>query len=65
MITLACFDDYENPNKKFKAEDIIETFLFPKTQNLILFKWVLVNSLMVSFMRTKEIYHPNLWVQLS
>jgi len=35
MITLACFDDYENPNKKFKAEDIIETFLFPKTQLIL------------------------------
>jgi len=35
MITLACFDDYENPNKKFKAEDIIESFLFPKTQLIL------------------------------
>lgn len=43
MITLARFDDYENPNKKFKAEDIIETFLFPKSQ-LILSKLTTITN---------------------
>ena len=35
MRTLATFDDYENPNIKFEAEDIIETSLFNKTQNIL------------------------------
>lgn len=43
MITLASFDDYENPNKKFKAEDIIESFLFPKTE-LILTKLTTITN---------------------
>ena len=35
MKTLSCFDDYENPNKKFEAEDVIESYLFPDTQQLL------------------------------
>ncbi|MFN5712634.1 MAG: histidine kinase dimerization/phosphoacceptor domain -containing protein [Bacteroidota bacterium] len=35
MQTLASFDDYENPGKKFMAEDIIESQLFPQTQEAL------------------------------
>jgi two-component sensor histidine kinase len=35
MHTLANFDDYENPNKKFEAEDNIESYIFPVTQQLL------------------------------
>ena len=35
MKLLADFDDYENPSKKFKAEDIIESSIFPSTQHIL------------------------------
>lgn len=35
MKTLASFDDYENPNIKFEAEDILETTLFNNTQVIL------------------------------
>lgn len=35
MAKLANFDDYEKPGKKFEAEDIIESQLFPQTENAL------------------------------
>ena len=34
MGNLASFDDYENPSKKFMAEDIIETEVLPRTESI-------------------------------
>ena len=35
MTLLVNFDDYENPSKKFEAEDIIENEVIPKTESLV------------------------------
>jgi serine phosphatase RsbU (regulator of sigma subunit) len=35
MSTLVTFDDYENPSKKFKCEDIIESEVLPRTQEIM------------------------------
>jgi serine phosphatase RsbU (regulator of sigma subunit) len=35
MKTLVFFDDYENPQKKFKCEEIIEADVLPRTQNIM------------------------------
>jgi serine phosphatase RsbU (regulator of sigma subunit) len=35
MKTLVFFDDYENPEKKFKCEEIIEADVLPRTQNIM------------------------------
>ena len=35
MKELATFDDYENPKKKFSAEDQIETLILPKTDEVM------------------------------
>lgn len=36
MKTLVFFDDYENPKKKFMCEEIIESDVLPRTQNIML-----------------------------
>jgi serine phosphatase RsbU (regulator of sigma subunit) len=35
MNTLVTFDDYENPQKKFEAEDMIESEVLPRTQEIM------------------------------
>lgn len=35
MKTLILFDDYENPQKKFMCEEIIESEVLPRTQNIM------------------------------
>jgi hypothetical protein len=45
MQTLASFDDYENPRKKFMAEDIIESQLFPQTQKALSKLNILTNEI--------------------
>lgn len=35
MQTLVNFDDYENPQKKFKCEEIIESEVLPRTQSIM------------------------------
>jgi serine phosphatase RsbU (regulator of sigma subunit) len=35
MSTLVTFDDYENPQKKFKCEELIESEVLPRTQNIM------------------------------
>jgi len=35
MNTLSGFDDYENPQKKFECEDIIESEVLPRTQEIM------------------------------
>lgn len=35
MKTLVFFDDYENPQKKFKCEEIIEAEVLPRTQDIM------------------------------
>ena len=36
MKTLRTFDDYENPEKKFKAEEMVESNIFPRTEKVLL-----------------------------
>jgi len=36
MKTLVTFDDYENPQKKFKCEEAIESEVLPRTQDIML-----------------------------
>ncbi len=35
MQTLVTFDDYENPQKKFKCEELIESEVLPRTQSIM------------------------------
>ncbi len=35
MTTLVTFDDYENPQKKFKCEELIESEVLPKTNDIM------------------------------
>ncbi|MBK7816818.1 MAG: hypothetical protein IPJ60_04165 [Sphingobacteriaceae bacterium] len=47
MTTLVTFDDYENPQKKFKCEEIIESEILPRTQ-------VIMNQLKGLIKRNRE-----------
>ena len=35
MTTLVSFDDYENPQKKFKCEELVESEVLPRTQTIM------------------------------
>jgi serine phosphatase RsbU (regulator of sigma subunit) len=35
MTTLITFDDYENPQKKFKCEELVESDVLPRTDNIM------------------------------
>lgn len=52
MKTLDKFDDYENPQKKFEAEDLLESLLFPKTEH-VLTELKVIN--MITGKRSKEL----------